>query len=160
ANSGANNVLVYLGTGAGQFAPARSFFAGTNPAGITVAFLNDDLVHDPADPTRLIDLTPDLVVANEGSNDVTILRAERPGPARALAPGPGLQAGTGPVPTAVQDVNGDGRPDLLVSNSQSDNVLLLTGVGRGFFNDQAPRPFDTGASPEQVFVGNFDSSPG
>ncbi|HKB37144.1 MAG TPA: VCBS repeat-containing protein, partial [Gemmataceae bacterium] len=37
ANSGANAVLIYLGMAGGQFGPARTFFAGTSPAGITVA---------------------------------------------------------------------------------------------------------------------------
>src|SRR5262249_32730319 len=42
ANSGSNEVFVYLGLGNGQFGPARKFFTGTNPAGVTVADLNGD----------------------------------------------------------------------------------------------------------------------
>src|SRR5262249_23235925 len=88
ANSGANNVLVYLGTGNGQFGPARGFFAGTSPAGVTIEDLNGDAV-------------PDLVVANEGSNDVTILLGQGRGATWTLVPGPRLRAGSGPVATTV-----------------------------------------------------------
>ena len=63
ANSGSNNVLVYPGLGNGQFGPAinggNGFFTGTDPVGITVADLTG--------------VRPDLVIANKGSNDVSIL---------------------------------------------------------------------------------------
>jgi hypothetical protein len=170
ANSGANTVLVYLGTGNRQFGPARSFFAGTDPVGISIAFLNDDLVPDPADPTRLIDPTPDLVVANQGSNDVTVLLGQGQGADWTLTNGPRLrlfdpatgQSGIGPVATTIQDVTGDGIPDLLVSSPQSDNVFEIDGVGQGLFNDQSPVVFTTGAgsAPVQALVGQFDGSPG
>ena len=60
ANSGSNNVLVYPGVGNGQFGALRSFFAGTNPASTTILDLTGDGI-------------PDLVVPNQGSNDVSIL---------------------------------------------------------------------------------------
>ena len=63
ANSGSNNVLIYPGLGNGQFGPAinggHGYFVGTNPVGITVANLTARL--------------PDLVVADKGSNQVSIL---------------------------------------------------------------------------------------
>ena len=102
---------------------------------------------------------PDLVVANKGSNDVSILLNQPQGNSITFTPGPRLKAGSGPVSTVVQDVTGDGIPDVLVSNSQSNNVMLLPGVGGGFFNDQNPRVFPVGSSPGPVFVGNFDGSP-
>jgi large repetitive protein len=148
ANSGANNVMVYLGTGDGGFRPAaQSFFAGTNPVGITVQDLNADGL-------------PDLVVANEGSNDVTVLLGQGQGADWTLTPGPRLRAGSGPVSTVVQDVTGDGIPDLLVTNSQSNNVSLLPGLGGGFFSDLNPLLFATGSAPQQAFVGEFDGRPG
>jgi hypothetical protein len=151
ANGGGNNVLVYLGVGHGQFGSAQSFFAGTNPAGITIEDLNGDGL-------------PDLVVANEGSNDVTLLLGSRTLANSAsgwtLTPGPRLRAGMGPVSTTVHDVTGDAIPDILVSNSQSNNITLLPGVGNGFFNDRAAVSFPTGLSPQQVLVGNFDGNAG
>ena len=138
ANSGSNNVLVYPGLGNGQFGPAlnggHGFFAGTNPVGITVADVNGDG-------------RPDLVVANKGSNDVSILLNQPQGNSITFMPGPRLKVGSGPVSTVVKDVTGDGIPDVLVSNSQSNNVMLLPGVGGGFFNDQNPTIFSVGNQP-------------
>ena len=102
---------------------------------------------------------PDLVVANKGSNDVSILLNQTQGNSITFTPGPRLKAGSGPVSTVVKDVTGDGMPDVLVSNSQSNNVMLLPGVGGGFFNDQNPTIFPVGNQPGPLFVGNFDGKP-
>ncbi|MBL8797070.1 MAG: VCBS repeat-containing protein [Planctomycetia bacterium] len=147
ANRNTNQVLVYLGTGGGQFGAAHSFTVGTSPVGLTLADLNGDRVLD-------------LVVANEGSNDVSVLLGQGRGSAWTFVPGPRLAAGGGPVATIVRDVTGDGRPDLLVSNSTTDDIYLLPGVGQGFFNDTAPTRFVTGNNPGSIFVGNFDNLPG
>src|SRR5262249_38959965 len=122
------------------------------------------------DPTRLIDPTPDLVVANQGSNDVTVLLGQGQGADWTLTNGPRLrlfdpasgQVGLGPVATTVQDVTGDGIPDLLVSSPQSDNVFRVDGVGRGLFDDRSPVVFTTGvgSAPVQALVGQFDGNPG
>jgi hypothetical protein len=142
ANSGGNSVVVYLGLRNGQFAPAQSFFAGTNPASVTIADLTGNGI-------------PDLVVANEGSNDVSILLGQGRGSDWTLVPGPRLRAGVGPVSTTVADVTGHGIPDLVVTNSLSNNVYVLPGVGQGFFNDQHPLVFNTGLDPQQAVVGDF-----
>ena len=147
ANSGSNNVLIYPGLGNGQFGPAinggHGYFVGTNPVGITVAYLTGAL--------------PDLVVADKGSNQVTILFNQSQGGNISFRLGPRLNSGgIGPVSTVVGNFTGGVYPDILVSNSGSNDVALLPGVGQGFFNDQNPRTFAVGDNPGQVFVGNFD----
>ena len=151
ANSGSNNVLVYPGLGDGQFGPAlnggNGFFTGTNPVGVTVADLNGDGV-------------PDLVVANKGSNDVSILLGQGTGLNWTLQPAERLKAGFGPTAMVVADVFHDGKPDILVSDSGSNDVRLLPGVGGGFFNDTNPTIFNTGLDPGPLFVGDFTGRPG
>ena len=146
ANSGSNNVLVYPGLPDGNFGPAlnggRGFFTGTNPAGITVADIDGDG-------------RTDLVVANKGSNDISILLNRKQGDSITFVPGPRLKTGSGPTATVVRDVNSDGIPDILVSDSQSNDVRLLTGRGLGFFNDTNPTIVQTGMAPGPLFVGNF-----
>ena len=151
ANSGSNNVLIYPGLGNGQFGPAindgNGYFVGTNPVGITVAYLTGAL--------------PDLVVADEGSNQVSILlNTSQPGGAISFAAGPRLNSGgSGPVSTVVGNFTGGPYPDLLVTNSESNDVTLLPGVGQGFFNDQDPRIYSVGTDPVTSFVGNFNGQP-
>jgi hypothetical protein len=150
ANSGANEVLVYRGLGSGVFdaGSVQSFFVGTDPVGITIADVNGDGI-------------PDVAVANQGSNDVSVLLGNGQGVSWSLTAGPRLRSGgTGPVSTTVQDVNGDGIPDILAVNSQSNSVALLPGVGNGFFNDRNPTLFATGADPVQALVGHFGGGSG
>jgi hypothetical protein len=147
ANSGSNNVLIYPGLGNGQFGPAindgNGYFVGTNPVGITVANLTGAL--------------PDLVVADAGSNQVSILlNQSQKGGAISFSAGPRLNSGgSGPVSTVVGNFTGGDYPDLLVTNAQSNDVTLLPGVGQGFFNDQNPRVYSVGSDPGPTFVGNF-----
>jgi hypothetical protein len=152
ANSGSNNILVYIGHGNGTFDSTalnggHGFFTGTNPVGITVADSNGD--------GRL-----DLIVANKGSNDVSILFNEKVGNSFTFVPGPRLAAGVGPVATALADINGSGHPDLLVADSSANQVLLLQGIGNGFFNDQNPTVFPVGTNPTALLVGQFTRGAG
>ena len=142
ANSGGNNVLVYPGLGNGQFGPAlnggHGFFVGTNPTGITVANLNGQ---------------PDLIVANSGSNDVSILLNQATADGGfTFVPGPRLNLktatrGIGPVATAIVPSPSGGPSSLVVSLSGSNQVSLIPGVGGGFFNDQNPTIFTVGTNP-------------
>ena len=58
------------------------------------------------------------------------------------AVGSPVAAGDAPVSVALGDVNGDGRPDLAVANSTSNNVSVLLGNGDGTF--QPPVNFAAG----------------
>ncbi len=152
ANSGSNNVLIYPGLGNGQFGPAvnggNGYFVGTNPVGITVADLTGSVW--PNGEPRL-----DLVVADKGSNDVAILlnRRELQLHARAAAR---LPAASGRFRRSSATSPAAPTQDLLVTNSGSNNVTLLQGVGGGFFKPATASPFSVGIDPVQSFVGNFD----
>jgi hypothetical protein len=63
-------------------------------------------------------------------------------------------AGAGPSQVAVGDFNGDGKPDLVVSNAQSNTVSVLLNNGDGTF--QSPRQFTIGSFkfPSAPAVGN------
>ena len=143
ANSGSNSVSVYRQLADGTYGQAESYFTGQSPAGITVADVNADTF-------------PDLVVANQGSNDVTILLGGRTADGRmTFTNGPRLNVGagnTGPIATLFQDASNDGVPDLVVTNSGSGTVSLLSGTGGGFFNDTAPPTINTGVSSPVVTI--------
>src|SRR5262249_37861746 len=143
-NSGGNSVETYFGSAPGviDLRTKQSFFAGTNPVFVLIANVDGDAK-----------ALPDLVIANEGSNDVSILFGTGAA-ADATAPiagwstklGPRLKVGQGPQ-SIVQTLPGkdvikadgrpgsDGIPDLIVSNGLGNDTYTIPGTGSGFFND-------------------------
>ena len=139
ANSGSNNVLIYPGLGNGQFGPAinggNGYFVGTNPVGITVA----NLTGRPARPGgRRQGLQPGRRSCSTNRRGSIQLHGRAAAEFRRL--GPGLHG-------RRQLHRRQPIPDILVTNSGSNNVTLLPGVGQGFFNDTNPATFAVGTDP-------------
>src|SRR5438132_5406623 len=62
--------------------------------------------------------------------------------------------GTNPAFVAAADFNGDGKPDLAVTNYGSNTVSILLGNGDGTF--PAPVNFGAATNPRSVAVGDFN----
>jgi acetyl esterase/lipase len=110
--------------------------AGTNPKSVTAADFDGD--------HRL-----DVAVANNGSNNVSILRGDGHG---SFTPAPTLAAGTAPFFITHADLNHDGTEDLLTTGGGKVSVLL--GQGDGTFAPAAS--FTVGADPRSVVVADFN----
>jgi hypothetical protein len=134
--SGGNNRLgVLLGNGDGTFQAAVIYSSGgIAPYGVAAADVNGDG-------------NPDLLVANMcnigcTSGSANVLLGNGDGTFRAAM---GYDSGgTGARSVAVADVNGDGKPDLLVANFFYNTVGTLLGNGDGTF--QAVKTYGSGGS--------------
>src|SRR5262249_9087945 len=113
-DTGGNRVLVYPGLKGGGFGPelndGNGLSVGTRPVAAIGANLNG---------------RPDLLIANEGSNDVSILLNEPDGNGFNFRAGPRLRVGAGPVALLYGDFYGNGARELLVSDSGSNDLMLL-----------------------------------
>jgi hypothetical protein len=113
---------------------------GRTPAIVTVADLNHDGI-------------PDLVTANADSGDVSVLLGRGDGTfaaERRFAVG----VGASPTSVAVADLNGDGIPDLVTANADSNDVSVLLGRGGGTFAPQ--QRFAVGRTPQSVIVADLN----
>ena len=145
ANDGAVGVL--LGNGNGTFQPVVTYGPGGQDA-VSVAVMDVNG-----------DGKPDILVANEcafGTNcadgALGVLLGNGDGtfqPAVAYFSG-GKQA----LSVAVSDVNGDGKPDLLVANGGSSTVGVLLGNGNGTF--QAAAVYGSGGACTPVVVADVN----
>jgi len=153
ANLGSNNVGVLLGNGDGTFQTAVTYGSGGyNSWGsgqlVAVADVNGDG-------------KPDIVVANncadsacDNGGSVGVLLGNGDGtfqPAVAFGSG-----GNGPAAVAVADVNGDGKPDLVVTNNSSSTVAVLLGNGDGTFQTATTYDSGYGGAPLGVAVADVD----
>jgi len=117
ANLGALNaefadVSVLLGNGDGSFQAAVSFLAGAFPArpnSVAIADLDGDSF-------------PDVVTANDFSDDVSVLLGNGDGSFQTPI---FFMAGDRTFFVAVADLDGDNRPDLVTANVNSDDVSVL-----------------------------------
>lgn len=101
--------------GGGLFAAPRQFAAGSQPRALAVADMNGEGL-------------PDIVTANAGSNDISVLYGFGNG---AFANPVSYAVGSEPRSVAVGDFNGDGRKDVAVANRLSGDVSILLGTATG-----------------------------
>ena len=67
------------------------------------------------------------------------------------------RSATSPTGVAAADFNKDGRPDLAVTNSGNNNVMVLLRNAAGGFRPDPSSPVLVGLAPYGVSAGDFDS---
>ncbi len=154
-NNTANVVSVLLNTmqpGATvpTFATKADSVTGATPLSLAIADLNGDG-------------KPDLITANIGDNSVSVLLNTTVLPTASVALGPKTDFTTGNLPTsvAIGDLNGDGKPDMAITNahfsSNSVSVLLNTSnPGATVPTYTAKTDFNTGSRPTSVSMGDVN----
>ena len=98
---------------------------------------------------------PDLAVANNYSNDVSVLLGNGDG---TFQPQVRFTAGDEPYSLVTGDFNGDGRTDLAVANTGSSDVSVLLGNGDGTFQGQMTYP--AGDLPLAMVAGTSTATAG
>jgi hypothetical protein len=126
----AGSVSVLIGAGAGKFVKGADYPTGSRSVALAVGDFNADG-------------RPDLVVANAGAFDepdstVSVLLGSGDG---TFGGKTDFLAGSAPGSVMVADLDGDGRPDIVVANHNS--VSMLPGHGDGTF----------GGSSEVLYTG-------
>jgi hypothetical protein len=143
-----NNVIIRPGTGSGSFGELITLStsvstSGVGPVWITVADINDDMV-------------PDILTANQDSNDITLFVGTGSGSFNAPIIIPSVM---GPGDADVSCVltghfNNDKIPDIAAVNTGRDTVSIIMGFGSCIFS--APQSFDVGVSPYSIVVEDFN----
>jgi predicted NUDIX family NTP pyrophosphohydrolase len=120
------------------FGAPASFSVGFTPASVAVSHFNGDS-------------DPDLAVANEWSNSVSVLLG---GSGASFTARTDIGVGSNPTSVVVGHFNDDSDPDLAVANEGADSVsVLLGGAGASF---TGPTDFAAGNGPQKIGVGDFD----
>lgn len=123
-------------------APGSPVNVGSRPTGVAVGDFNGDGKQD-------------LAVANALNNNVTVLLGNGAG-GFAVAPGSPVTVGSFPYAIIAKDFNHDGKTDLAVVNSLSNNVTILLGNGAGGFASAPGSPFAVGTNPDFATTADFN----
>jgi hypothetical protein len=149
-------LAVRLNNGDGSFGPVARYKVGLLPSFIT----EGDFNHDGK---------IDIAVSNAGSADVSVLLGRGDGtfypavryPVSGTAAASGLPAlGEGTFSLVTGDFNGDGKEDLVTTNSVTNNISVLLGKGDGTFSPARTYPIagahSIGIIPFALASGDFN----
>lgn len=145
SESSPSSVTILLGNGDGTFTQmSQSPPTGIEPLWIAAGDLRGNGILD-------------LVVTNQNDGypnlgSATVLLGNGDGTFTPTATSP--VTGSNPESIAFADFNGDGKPDLAISNAGSNTVTVLLGNGDGTF--ATPLSFHAGINPIFAAVGDFN----
>lgn len=137
ASNNQSNVSVLLNS-SGTLGTATGYAADSNPSSVAVGDVNGDG-------------NLDIVVANNSSNDVTVLLGNGDGTFRNSG---NYAVGTSPVGVVVGDIDGDGKLDIVTASSTTNNISVLLGNGDGTFG--AATNISSGATQNGIGIGDFN----
>ena len=122
----------------------RQFIVGQHPGSVEVADFN----HDGK---------PDIAIANEKDNNVSILLGDGKGNFTE-AKGSPFPCGNFPNDIAIADLNKDGDLDLAFANHEAKYVTVLLGNGHGQFFAAPNSPFHVPVKPHThgIAIGDFN----
>lgn len=143
-NRGSDSFNVYMGGSGGGFngLPNSPIEVGSGPASLALGDLNRDG-------------NTDVAVANEDSDNISVMLGDGSGYFREAAGSP-IEGVNSPRSVALGDLDGDGDLDMVVANSSSDDISVLFGNGLGGFHSVGS--FASGGNlPISVALGDLDS---
>lgn len=147
ANYTANTVSVLKNTstiGVISFAAKSDFAAGNTPGSISTADLDNDG-------------KPDITVVNRSANTISILKNNSIIGSFSFSAKVSFATGTNPMCLSMNDIDGDGKPDISTANANTNSVSILTNTSAGGTISFATKiDFNVSTTPNFIAIGDID----
>ena len=143
-NQTTNNLSILLGNGSGTFTQAANspFAVGKSPVAIASGDLN-------------VDGHPDLAIVNQADSTLSVLLGNGDGTFTTATNSP-LATGQNSTAVTIADFNGDGNPDLAVTDPLTDSISVYLGLGHGLFAPAFELP--VGTNPTAILAANLSGA--
>jgi len=146
-NPSSNSISVIPNTsvaGSIYISTAVNYTTGSEPLAVAIGDLNADG-------------KPEVAVANKSSNDISVFFNNSTTGNISLSLVSNFPAGLGASSVVIQDMDADGRPDLVCGSNRSTwfSILKNTGTG-GSISFSAKTDFSIGSSPAFIVVSDID----
>ncbi|MCX6122023.1 MAG: FG-GAP-like repeat-containing protein [Ignavibacteriales bacterium] len=129
---------------ANSFAAKVDFATGANPHHVSVSDVDGDG-------------KPDIILTNYDGNTISVLRNTSTSGTVSFAAKVDYATGISPYEVSIGDVDGDGKPDIIVTNWASNTVSVLRNTcTSGTISFAAKVDFATGSAPRGVSIGDVD----
>jgi hypothetical protein len=146
-NTTSNSISVFRNTSTGgkvSYDAKVDYATGTNPLSVAVGDLDGDGKSD-------------IAVANKDNASVCVFLNTSTGSTLSFAAKADFPSGQNPTYVAIGDLDGDGKADLAIANSTSNNVSVLRNNGStGTVAFAAKVDFAVGANPQAVAIADVD----
>ncbi|CAF3964587.1 unnamed protein product, partial [Adineta steineri] len=146
ANSGTNNIGIYLGLGTGLFVNQRIYSTGDNsyPRSIIIDNFNNN--------ERL-----DIAVANFNGNNICILFDYENGSFSFIT---SYSTGILSAPSSITSayLNKDNYLDIIVTLFGTNKILVFYGLNNGTFQEAKSYALEYNARPQSIIIGDIDNN--
>jgi hypothetical protein len=148
-NLDGNNSTILLGDGKGNFhEPEGSpFSCGDSPFGVAIGDIDGD-----GNPDLAIINSPTITASNKGTDGLTVLLGDGKGKF-GIMPGSPFITGKSPSRVTIGDINGDGNPDVVVTNYHSNNITVFIMVKNSV---RSSFTFPVGEKPDGLAIADLN----